>query len=248
MSLKAVLTVGWRDEVDAPGSAPRLFAAAATAENSRDALAQALERDSPRLVRGLDRLFRLRVGGFGPLKSMAAALLGYADGQSEDVYCHVDAFAYAFLRAAKNFDLLVPEEPAPPPEFEPESPFRRALPGWTAHLERLAEFERVGREIADDERRDYLALRRIVVRSSALDERRILMVLVVSGPSTVDDVSRDLGLPYSLGDRIFGALQEAGALDRSGDLFRIAEDALPTVLFCLHATMGMDYLAILGRG
>lgn len=247
MSLKAVLTVGWRDDVAAPGSAQRLFERArARGDDRAPALDEILGAERPRVIHGLDRLFRRRVGGFGPVQSVTAALAAYAASGPEDVYCQVDAFAYAFLVAAKNFDFLLPEETRPPAEAEPEASFRRVLPEWQAHLSGLHEFERVGRPVPEAHRRAYLPLRRVLGRGTARDERCGLAALLVSGPSTREQVSRDLGLSYSLGDRVFGALEEAGAVERSGDVFAVREEALPTVIFVLGATLGMDPLGILG--
>ena len=48
------------------------------------------------------------------------------------------------------------------------------------------------------------------------------------------------------GHGLAAAFESAGALAHSADVFAIRRDSLPTVLFCLQATMGLDCLSILG--
>ncbi len=123
-----------------------------------------------------------------------------------------------------------------------------------AHLpfnDRQENFERLGKPIAKEasiSADQYLALRRIVSRSSARDERRTLATLMVSGPSSMDDISQDLGLNYSLGQRAVAAFLEIGVVQRrSGEIFAVAESALPLTTFGLRESMGLDLLNVLPK-
>jgi len=88
----------------------------------------------------------------------------------------------------------------------------------------------------------------VISRLSARDEQRTLAVLLVCGPLTRNEISSDLGLNYSLNQRILAALQATGAIDSrlDGDDTRylISETALPVTLFVVREIIGLDLLTM----
>jgi hypothetical protein len=73
-------------------------------------------------------------------------------------------------------------------------------------------------------------------------------MLLVNGPSTSQEITRDLDLPYSLGARILPMLEEIKVLAHRGvGEYAIRSDALPRVVFSLREAMGFDLLPILER-
>ncbi len=66
---------------------------------------------------------------------------------------------------------------------------------------------------------------------------------MVSGPSTIEEISIDLGLNYTLGQRTVGVFHDQAILERNPDgSYVIAESALPMVVFVLRETFGLDLL------
>lgn len=191
-------------------------------------------------VHGLDELFRRHVdGGFGPLKRFVAALANEASPR--DITCHIDAFAYAFIARAKNFDLLLPEGSPQVGGFR--LGYERK---WRDRIEELEDFERLGENPSSDtDRSHYVKLRPTVARRSARDERRALAVLLYSGPSTAVELRDELGLNESLALRVLAVLVGAGVVERRDSAFALRTETLPVVLFSLRETMGVDPMAML---
>ena len=242
MKLRAVLTVGWNDDPNHPCSALRLHQEASTAKLEYEtALGKALDAHSAAELYGLGRLFRRRAKGFQKLKQFVGALVALPSRNQDGLQCHIDVFAYAFLKSAKNFDLLIPEA------TRADSSFRRAYPSWRKIITALEEFERMGEPLPQGmgiRKEDYLRIRRVITRKTARDERRALTTLLVSGPSTREELSADMGLNYPLAQRVLGAFVTTGVVELSdGNTYTIVETALPLVVFCLRETIGIDLLS-----
>ncbi|MEM7311034.1 MAG: hypothetical protein AAF682_30470 [Planctomycetota bacterium] len=135
-----------------------------------------------------------------------------------------------------------------------EQPAWSAFEGsWEVASTALERFERRGHELPlfwgpkrgylpppDEVRERYLALRRAVARPSARDERRVLALLVFSGPSTFDEVEQDLGLRAGLAPRLLAPLLDTGCLTLLNGRYRLVERTLPVVLFLLREKLGID--------
>lgn len=244
MPIKAVLTVGWERNPESDVSAPELHErAAASGEKYEQTLAASLKDfESPVAIDELDRLFRRRTKGFDDIKKFVGALITILDDDKSlgPVICNIDVFAYAFLKGAKNFDLLLPED-------KPTGSFRSIFPQWKAEIRELEDFERFGKTISQDSKDKYLKLRKIIIRKSARDECRSLATLLVSGPSTLDEISDDLALNYPLSQRTIGAFTMIGVVEKrpADDKYVISTAVLPMVVFGLREMMGLDLLNIL---
>jgi len=120
MSLEAVLTVGWPEvSADDPYSAKALHEACQSSDKQYHQqllailteLQQTLDGRQPIVIKGMEQLFRRRADGFGDIKQFAGTLseVDAFNPVFETVQCEIDAFAYAFLKKAKNFDFFLPE-------------------------------------------------------------------------------------------------------------------------------------------
>ena len=194
------------------------------------------------MITGLDALFRRRTGGFAPLKQFlgALALLPPQSDYPQPLTCQIDAFAWSFLKGAKNLDLLLPAAPH-------SAAMRAEYQRWRKDIRALERFERLGLPLPQPgaiSADAYLALRAIVTRPSARDERRALASLLVSGPSTLAEITDDLGLNYSLGERSLAVFESKplALLKRRDECFSLRAETLPLVLFGLRETMGLDLL------
>lgn len=176
---------------------------------------------------------RRNASGFGTIKDLAQSA-------SPRDPLKLNAFLYAFLCPAKNFDLFLAEN---------MSAIAVSVRDIDQKIHQLSDFEREARTLPpQDLRETYLALRNVVARRTARDERRTLATLLFSGPSTAKQVADDLGIGENLVERVFRAL--APVLERQGDE-RVAlkedTDTLATVLHLLRSTVGVDPLAVLQR-
>lgn len=252
MPLQTQLTVGWQDDPHAPLAAARLDAAALQKGNGyNEALAETLKpicsAGETCTIAGLDRLLRRRTHGFEPIKRFVSGLasLSSAEFSSATLVCQIDVFAYAFLKGTKNFDFLLPVNPAINGDFYSNQQH------WLTTFAALEAFERSGKPLPDKAgvtSEQYLAFREIIARPSARDERRALATLLVSGPSTLDDISNDLGLNYTLGRRTLSVFEAIGVIERRHDgTYAIAMPHLALTLFGLRETMGLDLLSVLPK-
>lgn len=244
MRLSAKLTSGWLDDPDAPLAAARLHREVSLGPGDyAERLAAVLQGAGPGTdILGLDRLFRRRAGGFLPIRQFVGALasLPEPDSGGEALVCQIDAFAYGFLKGAKNLDLMLPCS------AERNVEFQATRRGWARTRAALTEFERVGEPLPADigvtpER--YLALREILVRPSARDERRSLITLLVGGPSTRVEISEDLGLNHTLGERVLAPFVAIDVIERrTGHRYCIEPRSLALVAFALRETTGLDLI------
>lgn len=254
MGLCAILTIGWPEN----RGTPILSAAGLTDGYEVDvrqfqdrllaALTEARGADSSEVtLTACDRLFRRRSRGFKKIQAFFAVLNEIVQQQADlpNIQCEIDAFAYAFLKGAKNVDFFLPEQRN---VDQGDSDLFRNRIVWHRRLTRqLERFERRGSRtgLPASETEGYCELRRILTRASARDERRALATLLVSGPSTVEQISDDLGLPYTLGPRILPTLEGIGVLERRDGQYLIRVDALPRTAFLLRETLGIDLLEVL---
>jgi len=247
MRLSATLTTGWPDDPAAPLAAPVLDARASASGDYARSIAEQLAAGKAREILALDTTFRRRPGGARPLSRLVGALAGLpeSEGVTGPLVCRVDAFTYGFLKSAKNLDLVLPVGKGGLDGFQ------RTRSQWARAIAALEAFERSGTALAGSEpisRERYLATRAIITRPTARDEQRALATLLLSGPSTLEELSTDLGLKYTLGSRTLAVFESepVGVVERrEGAIFALRESTLPLVLFCLRETMGLDVLAAL---
>jgi len=242
MKLKAVLEYGWHTQPDIPFAAN--WDAAALKEEEGEGYDAALARIAAAhdTVQGVDKLFRRRgEAGVDPIKRFVHALLNNNDESS--LVCRIDYFTYTFLKGAKNFDFFFPAVKEDSlTEMEPL--FGKA--GIHARMESLQDFELTGvATLDDDTRQTYLEARPLAQRESARDEWRSLAVLLYSGPSTLDSISRDLGLGYTLSDRLLVPFRNCGLLRRDGNLYCLETmpSKMAVTLAMLRAVLGLYPLA-----
>lgn len=174
-----------------------------------------------------------RIAGFDAIKRQIA--------EERDDALHLHAFTYAFLRRAKNVDLYVEAD---------DREIQDRLRALRSAMAALETFERDGTDLRGDYaplKPLYLALRRVVARPSARDERRVLVHLVMNGPCSDADFAKDLGISENLAVRVRKALQPALTSEGDSNLHRISDEAMPVVLFVVRETTGVDPLAALDR-
>ncbi len=241
------MTTGWKDDSSAPLAAATLHASAIRAGGDYTAaLVDALKTASTGTpILGLDELFRRHTAGFQPIKTFIGAMVDIQSPANipQPPLCHIDVFAYVILKGAKNFDFLLPLD------CHANVVFQRTRGAWSNALTALENFERLGEPLPGSigaSVNQYLALRNIVSRASARDERRVLATLLVSGPSTLEQILKELGLNYSLGQRILSTFEDMSVVERrtvtrsDAPVFAVSESALPLSVFCLRETIGLD--------
>ncbi len=251
MPINAILTVGWKNDITHQFSARKLHDNAKGGEDYENTLLQQLRTSSkPIIIHATEHLFRRNVNGFGGIKKFVASLMSIVTREKDigEIYCLMDVFSYAFLKGAKNFDFQLPERKGNfPKEVVGLDLFRKCEEKWEEEiLPALEEFERIGKPFPEGfniEKEKYLGLRGILSRGSARDERRSLATLLVSGPSTMGEISKDLNLNYTLGNRILGIFADIGIVKvQDNDKYIISLDKLPLVVFFLREIMGLDFL------
>lgn len=254
MILETNLTVGWPTSSSQRSSAPWIHQQCMDSDsNYAEALKQILQenqRENPRLcIENIEGLFRRRSRGFSGIKKFVGALnacVHSIEGLKE-IDLEVDAFAYAFLCGAKNFDFVLPQAAAQASAAD-HTLYTEVKDRWDQKLRDFEMFESHGEFLEAKEKQRYLALRSILSRRGARDEFRALATLLVSGPSTGSEISKDLGMPYDLSDRILPSLGRTGVTEMPDELegrYRISLDAIPCVVFILREVGGIDLLPIL---
>lgn len=252
MQLEAVLTPDWPVNSHAKNSSRNLVNhAEATTVAYQESLTDALKKHDISSIVSLEQLFRRKPAGFDPLKKFLSTLTSIdslADKHDKQksqtiLSCSINAFAYAFLKAAKNIDFILPLAKSQPTEL------LHALSQWQASISALEHFERTGKRFPPTlcfNKDDYLAVRTIITRPSARDERSTIAALLLSGPSCIDDICTDLGINTSLSQRILSAFSQSRLLKKDSEKkFSIKRSKIPIALFCLRETMGLDPLSML---
>ena len=237
MKLTAKLTSSWNYKNTTELTAEILHKKAIEHENYLEFLSSQFTQNNIHEIYRLDRLFRKSTRGFQPIKKFVGALSEIED--NKHIVCYIDAFAYSFLKGAKNFDLLVPLD------RKQDEKFIQQYQNWSIDIKNLEIFERFGKEnISQEQKKQYLALRKVVSRPSVRDEIRTLATLLVSGASTLEEVSKDLGLHYTLGQRNVNVFERIGIVEkRQQAVYAIASEALSVVIFCLRESIGLDLLS-----
>ena len=237
MKLTARLTTGWNYESRESNAITMHELALSSGNNYIHSLSSQLTQKNINQIYQLEQLFRKSTTGFKPIKKFVGALTSIQNNNS--LSCYIDVFVYSFLKGAKNFDLLLQFDKKHNKEFVD------TYKQWSDEISSLGNFERSGKQnISDKQKKQYLELRKIVARLSARDEIRTLATLLVSGPSTLEEVSIDLGLNYTLGQRTVGVFKNIDVVEkRDKEKYAIATEALPIVIFCLRETIGLDLLS-----
>ncbi len=247
--LPVELTVGWPTEGQESVGAKDLHDLAVKSSGEElsyeEVILKQLQKPNYSCVDHLDQLLRRRKNGFSEINRFTATLLKIMDRLDNFKGCRMDIFAFAFLKYAKNYDLFMVASPANVAHLQ------GTVTDWKEIVQALEDFERLGQDLAPkySHFKDiYLKLRSAVSRPSARDEQRTLAVLLGSGPSTLDEISIDLGLHYSLNQRIITTLQNTGAIEsrdvNGGPQYFIKETALPVVLFLTRELIGLDFLTM----
>ena len=176
---------------------------------------------------------RRNTAGFSTIKSLAEQ----ANSEKPLV---INAFLYAFLCPAKNFDLFLKENVD-------------TISSDVARIEKkmksLADFEREATSLREAGlRKIYLAARNIAARKSARDEQRTLATLLFSGPSTAKEIAQDLDISENLAGRILRVLGSVAEEQDPGRFtLRADTDTLAVVLQLLRSTLGLDPIRVLRR-
>lgn len=244
MKLKAHLTVGW-ELLHIPRAYTLYHNALEKVDDSKEEINRAKFEESVNNIKniyGLDELFHRRVdGGFKPVKEFIASLSEI--NSDDEITFHIDVFAYAFLKNAKNFDLLIPES------IELDDGFRKKYEiEWIRKIKQYEDFERFGKKISDEDKIFYLSLRKIALRKSARDEWRAMGSLLWSGPASTETISSELGLSYDLGVRVIKPFIDAGVVtfyDNKQTKYKIETKCLPVILFFLRELLGINPLEAL---
>jgi hypothetical protein len=157
-----------------------------------------------------------------------------AKGSEEDLHLH--AFSYAFLQGAKNVDFYLEAD---------DSAIRERIDDLAQVMIALEDLERDGRDLKGEDgvsKDIYLALRRVVGRASARDERRALVHFLMNGPASPEELTEALGLRSNLADRLIKALDAALEGPDADGRYGISDGALAIVLFLVRETTGISPL------
>lgn len=196
-----------------------------------------VSRDDITLVLGWDDLgasagLRRNQAGFTTIKAMAE------EATAENPLT-LNAFLYAFLCPAKNFDLFLREN---------LQAITSDIQSITERMKEIEAFERDAASLNDGLRMTYLAARNVVARRSARDERRTLATLLFSGPSTARQIAEDLGIAEGLAVRTLRTLASVLKQQPGGQVvLRSDPDTLAVVLHLLRSTLGIDPIRVLER-
>ncbi len=241
MQLRAVLEYGWKERTDLPFATDWDRAAVSEEESGGYDAALARIVTGQTAVQGVDKLFRRRGEvGVDPIKRFVKGLLECDDDAT--LTCHIDYFAYVFLKGAKNFDFFFPavkedSQIQLAPLFGPD--------GVESIIGSIQDFEITGGGNLDKGiKATYLDARPLAQRESARDEWRTLGVLLYSGPSTLDSISKDLGLGYTLADRLLVPFRRCGLLRKDGAVYCLetAPAKMAITLALLRAVLGLNPL------
>ncbi|MBF0452624.1 MAG: hypothetical protein HQK75_18120 [Candidatus Magnetomorum sp.] len=237
MSIEAVLTYGWERQEGVISACEMDTLISQRGGTYETELLKKMQLDYRlRQFDRVDDLFRRRASGFKKINHFIAALIQM---NTVEIVLYIDVFAYNLLKSAKNFDLFLPEKI----ETTCKNSFRKIYPEWMKEIKSLKSFERCGKKtLPKTKQDDYLKFRNIISRESARDEKRTLCALLLSGPSTLEDISVDLGLNHSLTRRTTAAFERIEVIEKKRHLYFINKKAIPMVLFGLQEDMGVDFL------
>lgn len=231
MTLFATLTLGWPETQNDSIPAQDFLESLSEGQTVAGQLCK---------VARCEALFRRRPGGFNQIRKFALDVRDVSATSRGTIECQFDAFAYAFLKRAKNFDLLVPLRQT---TFFADESTEQHFDRFRRELKEVGDFEFCGATPSNGKLKElYLALRGIVVRPSARDERRMLATLFVAGPSTPSDLAVDSGSSENLTQRILNAFSNAGAVTKANDEYQIDNAALAPAYYLARETFGLSLL------
>jgi len=230
MSIKAVLTYGWECQ-EGVLCASEIDSEVGDQKNYSSHLSKILSPlKQPVKIDRVDALFRRRPDGFVKINRFMSAL----NKLDIEAILYIDAFAYNLLKSAKNYDFFLYEDMA--------GHFRKILPTWKKEIKKLENFERYGKSNFSNERKEqYVKFRNLFTRN-ARDEIRALIVFLQNGPSTLEEVSIDLGMKYVLSERVIKFFEDIQIVRKQNISYVIKKQSIPIVLFALRIFMGMDFL------
>lgn len=250
MQLAANITVGWADLPRSQFCATELHRRAIAAPHYERSLFHQLQlaKDNTHIL-GLDHLFRRTCGGYDPVLQFVSAIarLPPIPNVAVPLLCDVDLFAYAFLAGTRNFDLLMPL-------FQSNGiALSQILSDCQSALKSLEDFERTGTlptKMSELDAQQYLSIRRTVARPFAQQELQILCALLVSGPSTVNELTRELGIDRAQIHQTLHLYESIKILTHWGEApgndaqptFVIDKVALPLVMFCIKEILGLNLM------
>lgn len=241
MKLTAKLTAGWGDKNPLGIAADELHTKAIHSSNYFQSLSSHLTHQKSQNIYQLEKLFRKNVKGFQSIKKFVVSLSTIPDDKT--IVCYINVFAYSFLKGAKNFDLLLPLDK------QQDQNFVHIYNKWLTQIYVLENFERSGKPIKPKLKEQYLGLRKIVSRPSVRDEIRSLATLLINGFSTLEELSEDMGLNYTLGHSTMNIFEKINVITREETQqneqpkYVIVKQAVPVVVFCLRETLGLDLLS-----
>ena len=170
--------------------------------------------------------------GFGQVKQLAQKA-------SKEKPLVLNAFLYAFLCPAKNFDLFLRED---------IGDIANDIEDIDKKMGELADFEREAFDKPEEDLlKSYLALRKVISRRTARDERRALSVLLFSGPSTSMQIAEDLGIGNNLAERVLQAITPPISHSNGQWALPTDTDTLAATLHLLRSTIGIDPVDVLKR-
>lgn len=171
--------------------------------------------------------------GFSTIKELAA-------NAAREQPIKINAFFYASLCPAKNFDLFLEENV-------------EAIKDGVAEIDKkmdlLENFEREAIPTGSGSlEKTYLAIRNVAARPNARDEQRTMAVFLFNGPSTIEQIASELGISANLAERVCRALKPA--LDETDDkafVLKADTDVLAVVTYLVRITLGLDPMSVLKR-
>jgi len=193
-------------------------------------------------ILSMEQLFHRHINGFGEIKQFVGDLsyLLMTDQLKQSPICFLNAFTFAFLASAKNFDLLM--------DIVNQQEVKTKVELLVNEINNLAEFERRGKPLAEaysSLKTPYLSLRQIIARPSARDEQRILSLVLLSGLTTFAQLEASVDGNTSLVQRILALFKEINVIVEVQSKYCINENNLAIVLFCLRETQGLDPISML---
>ena len=190
-------------------------------------------------ISACESLFRRKPSGFTPIKKLLATIRELKQARPEtNVICSFNVFSYSFLVGAKNYDLILPEDP--------NNLYRSQEKAFSEALSQINQFEQSAKPLPRQLNTEhYLTARKLLTRPSAREERRILCELLISGRSTAAELAEELSIWPDLIERTLPFLQQMKLIENEDDNYLINSENLAFIYFLLRATMGLCALETL---
>lgn len=196
----------------------------------------------PAIILSLEKLFHRHIYGFGEIKQFTGDLCSLLSSNQLDKspLCYLNAFTFAFLASAKNYDLFM--------DIVNQQEVKEKVENLHADIKNLTEFERIAKPLPEESstlKDPYLSLRQILARPSARDEQRILSLLLLSGATAFEQLEAALDGNTSLTQRILALFKANHLILENQSKYSLNENDLAVVLFCLRETQGLDPISML---